>query len=436
MVRSAALCSVSSSTQKGQSRKPLERNRTGQLTNASAPLVFTKRRLLLRDGAVFLILSAVTIALFGVTWFLFQSFEEHRHDLGRTWSGRGQLALQQDRPKDAVNALRIALSYAPNDWADQLTLAQALAAAGHTEEARSYFLNLRDQRPGDGFLNLQLARLARKQGDAQQSVNFYRAAIFGNWEGDGILRRRQTRIELARYLAQNGDQVGAKAELMIAVGNAGEDLVTDQMFADQLVQIGDPADALALYERALQKEPHDASLLARAGRAAYAVGSLNSAMTYLNDAVERSAHGALPEAEKAELSGMAQMAHRTMQLDLSRNLPAVERAQHTLAATQIAQARLTACAVQVSGTAPSTSTPGAPTAQLAKAPLPAQLMDLKAQWSGLSRQLNLHTIERDSVLQDQLVQLVANTETQTANFCGKPTGDNALLLTLATAASK
>lgn len=119
-----------------------------------------RRRLILRDSLTFLSLTLFTLALFTVTLFLFRSFAAHRIDLGQRWSDRGRTALAKGQSEQAIAALRTALSYSPGERSYELLLAQALAAAGHTEEAYNYFSGLWDSAPGDGFINLQLARLA------------------------------------------------------------------------------------------------------------------------------------------------------------------------------------------------------------------------------------------------------------------------------------
>jgi hypothetical protein len=70
-------------------------------------------------------------------------------------------------------------------------------------------------------------------------------------------------------------------------------------------------------------------------------------------------------------------------------------------------------------------------AQLASAnSLPPPLQQLKLQWadgSVMSRPALLRSLAR----QDAAVQLIFDTELQTSQFCGVPTGDDALLLLLA-----
>ena len=170
------------------------------MVTATNDLTTAKRRLILRDSLAFLTLALATVVLFAITLFLFKSFTQHREDLAVRWSDRGRLALQQGKPDQAIVALRTALSYAPGTRAYEVLLAQALGEAGRTEESYNYFLGLWETEPGDGFTNLQLARLAAKKSDREDAVRFYRAAIYGTWEGDGVVRRAQVRLELARYL--------------------------------------------------------------------------------------------------------------------------------------------------------------------------------------------------------------------------------------------
>ncbi len=96
--------------------------------------------------------------------------------------------MSSGHPDQAIVALRTALSYAPGERPYELLLAQALGDAGLTEESYNYFLGLWETQPGDGFINLRLARLAATKKDMQAAINYYRGAIYGTWEG----RRRCT----------------------------------------------------------------------------------------------------------------------------------------------------------------------------------------------------------------------------------------------------
>ncbi len=396
----------------------------------------TRREIYLRDGFVLLVLSLVTVGLFGITLFLFKSFEGHRADLGRRWSGRGRLALMQGHPDQAAAALRTALSYAPDDYDDQLLLAQALAGAGLREAADNYFLSLWAVHPGDGFLNLQLARLARQGGDASAAVNYYRASIFGNWEQGGVERRREVRLELADYLLGHGQAPAAQAELLIAAGNAPEkDAALQLKIADRLQGVGDLPDALRLYKQVATRNPHNLQALASQGRAELASEQYPAAARSLSQAAELARQQNQPDAEELErLSGEAR---RLPELSLSRDLLARQRGDHLLLDAGIAQRRLKGCAATllppVRTAAAVNATPAAPAVNappLSPADA-ATLADLRSRWSAQDRFLNKRSLEQNAELEDTVTQLIEDTEIGLAPICGTPTGDDALLLGIA-----
>ena len=226
-----------------------------------------KRQLILRDSLSILSLLLGTVVLFLVTLFLFRSFMAHRAELAQRWSERGGAALQAGKPGEAIVDLRTALSYAPGTRAYELLLAEALGEAGDTDVSYNYFLSLWDAEPGNGFVDLELARLAAKRNDRQGAVNCYRGAIYGTWEdGDGVTRRAETRLELARYLIAQRDFGPARVELLVAGGNAPDDYSRDMTIGGLLEQAQDPADAWNYYQKAAAARPGDATALQAAGR--------------------------------------------------------------------------------------------------------------------------------------------------------------------------
>jgi tetratricopeptide (TPR) repeat protein len=381
-----------------------------------------KTRLIVRDGVTFATLCIVTAALFAITLLLFRSFERHRAELGHRWSDRGRRALQQSRPQEAVVSLRTALSYEPDQRDDQLLLARALADSGRIEEASNYFLSIWEQRPGDGFVNLQLARLERKKGDAQSATNYYRASIFGTWQGDGADRRREVRLELARYLAERGDVRAAQAEILIAAGNAPEKQGLEVTFGDQLQTVNDLPDALAMYRKAIVQEPGNYVALAKAGRVAYAMGDYVSAHKFLTNALQHDSSSS--DTDRAEIVELQRNSERAQELNLSRDLPSNERAAHLQLAARIAQARLAACTQQLRP-AQNLQTQSVTGTEL------DGLLPLQSRWMALKRKLGLHELARDAAFSDDLKLLIDETEMQTRQDCGQPEGDDALLLLLA-----
>jgi tetratricopeptide (TPR) repeat protein len=387
------------------------------------PYAATSRRgLIVHDSLAFVALLGTSVALFGVTLLLFQSFQAHRADLAERWSVRGRMELSHNHPEQAVSALRTALSYASegaNERADQLLLAQALDAAGHTEEATNYFLNLHDATPGDGSINLQLARLARRKGDYAEADNYYRAALYGSWEGDAVARRRETRLELADFLIEQHQAGEARNELFTVAGNFPSDVGLNLDVAHKLESAGFVQDALTFYQKAAKADPHARLPLELAGTAAYDLGEYAEAERLLNRAlVERPTAGHTPE-QQQHLEALAEDARRIQQLNLTRDQPAVERADHILSASRIAQARLQTC--------------------LKNNPS-ATLTSLNARWTAATAGSagNRRTLLENAAAQDTWASLVYTTEQDTAPplnpVCGQPTGDDALLLRLADAA--
>lgn len=409
---------------------------------AKERLTVTRRGVYLRDGFVLLALSLITVVLFGVTLFLFKSFEAHREALGRRWSERGEVTLERGNPEQAAAALRTALSYTPDDYRDQLLLAQALAGAGHLEAANNYFISLWEVHPGDGFVNLQLARLARRRGDAQTAVDYYRASIFGNWEQSGVERRREVRLELADYLVERGQDQAAQAELLIAASNAPEkDTALQLRIADHLQALGDRTDALHLYRQVAVREPHNLQAVADEGRAEFALELYPAAARNLTEAAELSKHlRRSPEDE--QLSALAAQARRLPELSLSRDLPAVVRGQHISLDAGIAQRHLRSCTARLLPAAEPPNATGtaaiggrdvalknaAPKISPPTPAVVALLAGLHNRWIALSQSLNESALERDSELEDTVTQLIEDTELGLAPACGAPTGDDALLL--------
>lgn len=367
--------------------------------------LITRRQLMIRDSMTFLSLAAITVVLFLVTLFLFHSFQEHRAELAKRWSDRGATALKKDKPDQAITCYRTALSYAPGEGSYELSLAEALARANRTEEAYNYFLGLREARPGDGFINLQLARLAARKHDAQGSINFYRASIYGDWEGDGVRRRREARLELARYLIEQKQLGPAKTELLVVAGNAPNDPELDVAVANLLEQVAAPAEALELFQKALAQQPDNQMALRQAGRLAYRNGDYSTASTLLEHAVQK-------QPGDKDSDALLLQTRRILQLLPGENLSAHERVDRILTDRAIAKARWNACTAQ---------TPV----------LPNALQALSLRWAGPDATTSRSALLRDSDKQKAALQLAYDTEILISQSCGAPAGDDALLLRLA-----
>jgi len=366
-----------------------------------------QRRLMLRDSLRFLTLTLVALALGGVTTLLFRSFEAHREELSIRWAESGQQALAQGNSADAVRALRTSLEFRPDVRANQLALARALAANGHADEAENYFLNLWQAQPGDGNINLELARLKRQQQKPIDAIEYYRAAIFGTWPGDAPARRRDTRLELATYLIERGQDKAALAELLIAAGN-NPDAKSQIRIGDALAAAGDPKDAAAAYRNAVEDKTLEATAQAKLGELCYAAGDYPCAAEGLNRALRKTAWTA---EQKQRMETMQQNAERLQALAMSHDLPSQLRADHLMQGARIATARITSCMAKSDA-------------------VNATLNSLQQQWDALNTAKNRAALRHDDDLQDQYRSLVFASETAAVSVCGAATGDDALLLYL------
>jgi tetratricopeptide (TPR) repeat protein len=375
-----------------------------------------KRRLIFHDAVTFLSLTLITAVLFAITLFLFRSFASHREELAQRWSERGRMALSSGHPDQAIVALRTALSYSPGNRTYELLLAQALGDAGHLDESYNYFLGLWETQPGDGFINLRLARLAAAKKDMQSSVNYYRGAIYGTWEGDGAVRRREVRLELSRYLIAHHDLSGARTELVVAGGNAPDDVGLALTIAPLLEQAGAPADALNYYRKVLAREPENRTALEGAGRLEYGLGNFEEAYHLLERAErEHVAEGSGSSNLSPQLTTMMENSARIVALAPRKELSDRARVVRALAARDIAKKRFDACNAQVA----------------TASGIPSPLQALAARWASKEATVNRNALLDDHAMQEAVMRLVFDTEMQTSQICGAPAGDDAMLLLLA-----
>ena len=246
-----------------------------------------RRRLMVSDTLALVTLFAVTVLLAVLTNYLYQSYASHQAVLANRWLARGEQALREGKPDAAVDALSSALAFDPSQRSTGIKLAQALASAGRVQEATVYFNALLESEQGNGFINLQLAKLAARQGNRSEAIQDYQRAIYGNWEGDGYVRRREVRFELINFLISQGLLEQARTELLVAQGNAPEDDVSLELeIARTMEQAVDPSDALHLYKTILRHHGSLREALEGAGNSAFQLGRYAEAKRYLGRLLE------------------------------------------------------------------------------------------------------------------------------------------------------
>lgn len=429
-------------------------------TPVSAADRIERRRLIFADTLSLVTLFAITALLAVLTNYLYQSYASHQVSLAARWLQRGDQALRENKPQVAIDALSSALAYAPNDRGTAIKLAEALASAGRIQEATVYFNALLESQQGSGVINLQLARLAARQGNVSQAIDDFQKAIYGNWEGDGYVRRREVRFELISYLIANHRFDQARSELLVASGNAPADDISVQLEIARNMELAqDPSDAFHVYRTILHHHPSLREALDGAGRTAFQLGRYQVAKRYLARALELPATEA--DADESAVAALQKtrdllnQASRILAVYPSSRLKPAERDARILAARKLAMARMTAC-VNAKASAPAAPS-ATPTPKVSSNPLqslasrftrqpsnpagnqPAAppavdpLQALLKRWQELPVRLSTAQLAKDPDLAESEIQLIYDTEIVTQQVCGPPTGDDALLLKIAQA---
>jgi Flp pilus assembly protein TadD len=421
-----------------------------------------RRRLIFSDSLSLVTLFAITALLAVLTNYLYQSYASHQVELAARWLQRGEQALRDNKPQAAVDALSSALAYAPNDRSTAIKLAEALASAGRVREATVYFNALLESQQGNGLINLQLARLAARQGNESQAIEDFQKAIYGNWEGDGYVRRREVRFELINYLIANHRLDQARSELLVASGNAPADDISVQLeIARGMEQAQDPSDAFHLYRTILHHHPSLREALDGAGRTAFQLGHFLEAKRYLARALELPATEA--DSDKSAVAALQQSrdqlneATQILAIYPSSRLSTKEQDARILRGRKLAMARLETCvnakaatpAIPSAANTPPPKTSSNPLQSLASrfsrqssqpavnqsaaAPSVDPLQGLVDRWQKLPPKVTLADLAKDPDLAQTQIQLIYDTELITQQVCGAPTGDDALLLKIAQA---
>jgi tetratricopeptide (TPR) repeat protein len=372
-----------------------------------------KRKLIVRDFAALFTLFVITVVIGVLTYFLFSSFSRHRDVLARRWRANGERALNNGHPDQAIEALRSALQYAPGQRDIEVELAMALAADNRDLEATAYFNSLLETQPGNGLIHLQLARLAAKQGNAALAEEHYQRALDGTWGRDGYLQRLSVRLELAGYLISREDYARAQTELRTASDNALNMPEKQVEIAGLMEKAQDPSDALEIYRAQMRKKGAPIEAFEGAGRTAYSLGRIELAHQALERAIGRPDFEKLSEVERKNVHQMLADSQRILELFPDPDLSVRARAQRIANNAKIARTRLTAC--------------------FASANASGEMANLQGQWQQIPARLSVRMLERNPQLEQTMMSLVYETEEQTAQVCGAPSGDDALLLKIAQA---
>jgi len=344
-----------------------------------------------RRGLVLSLVFLTSVALFVATYFINAAYQRERAALARHWLKTGDTDFAAGHAGDAVDAYRSALTYDPDNPEITLKLAESLARAGQEQQASSYLLTLLQEQPGNGPVNLALARLSARQRDTAAALRFYRGAIYGGWSGEGQTMRRQARLELIDFLLARNAATDARSELMGLTGDLPRDPAIVAIVAERFARAGDDANALRLYRDAIALRGETPAILAGAGMSAFRLADYHAAEEYLQRAKAAGADGTV--------TTTLETARAVLELDpFARGLSTSRRIERLQRMLEIAAARAEACRPAPPASAIS---PGA--AQV------VQQMESLQQIALARRQL-AQTRELDADLTDGIMRIVLEAE--------------------------
>jgi tetratricopeptide (TPR) repeat protein len=383
----------SSSTQNAEEKhsEPIPSDETA--ADASSP--YSRQRVLLISVLLLLV-------LFGITAFVSRQYHRKVHTLADRWFAEGERRFQSGDVAGALGDYRYALVYSPDNSVFQLHLAQALAAVGRVDEARSYLTNLLAESPGSAAINLELARIAARQGATAEALRYYHGAVYGVWEKDPLDMRWRVRRELCKYLLDSGAKAQAVPEaIALADETAPEDSERRKNAASLLLRAGVSSRALTEFQSVLSVDRHDTVALTGAGTAAFRMGQYELTIDYLSR---------LPREKRSE-PAIVKMLATSRQVEAADpfrpSLSIAAKARRTANALAQSDSRLAACARQLGQSLVTT----APTTQLQQ--LHAQRQKMKRDWSTVNLRRYPNRIE-------PAMSLVFQMEDAAAQQCGTP----------------
>lgn len=330
-------------------------------------------------------------------------YHGQQESLALRWSNRGVADLKAGRFDHAVMDFRTALLHSRDNYTYQLNLAQALLGLKRTDEARAYLLNLWEQQPENGVVNLELARIAAAEGKTEEALRYYHNAIYATWPDDQESQRRETRFELIEFLLRVNAKTQAQSELIALAANL--DGAPDQQtrLGELFLRAQDYDHALAAFRVSLKSPFRSQSDLAGSGLAAFQLGRYEMAQRYLQEAV-------VAAPQDGESAARLETTSLVLEMDpFRRQISSAERNQIVVRAFTTAGARLDSCAAD-------------------SAAASASLQGLLDKWTKMKPQITESHLRQNPDLVETAMELVFKIEHETSR-CGAPSQtDTALLL--------
>lgn len=354
-------------------------------------------RIVQREVWLLLVLVVLTVPLFFFTRAL--AHRVHRDQLvgAAIWYERGQQSLQSGDTRSAIRFFRQAATADHQNLNYSLALAQGLARVDRVDEAQRLLLQMREDQPEDAGINLQLGRLAARQGDIARAVLSYHHALFGRWpENEPPETRIAVRKELIHLLLLHRQFATASSELLLLIPELphtpGELTQAGQMF----LAAGEPRQALPLFLSSLKLDRTFAAALAGAGEASFALGDYATARRYWQRV----------PALSPTLRGRQLVAELVLANDpLSSRLTEAQRTQRLSADVEATLQHLDACAAS-----------------------PTVLDPLRGEGEALRAAFKARDVLHDPAAVDSALDWVYRAQTAVTRACGSTPLQTALLL--------
>lgn len=352
------------------------------------------------------------VAFFAITGFITSRYHATEAALGGHWYEKGAKALKAHQPLKAVDAFHTALVYSRDNSTYQLQLAEALVESDRLNEADAYLRALWAREPGNGTVNLELARLAARRSDVASATRYYHNAVYGVWDNKPIVHRRKTRMELCEFLLAKNERTLAESELIALSADMPPDAALHAKVGRMFLQVQDRSHALQQFQQALKLKPSVKGAWAGAGEAAYESGDYAEAYRYLKKAVAESSSD-LQSAQRLEMCKLI------LSLDpFSRRLSQGERIRRTQAAFKQALTRVNQCAQNLG-------------VNLQPKQGNTVLGNIYAKAKKMQPKVNKRNLRRDPDLISNVMDLVFKMEQTAKQACGVPPDPDRALLMIA-----
>ncbi len=244
-------------------------------------------QLFVSDVRRLLVLVLVAMgALAGATTLLARFYHGEQAARATRHLEAGRELMATGATAQAVPEFRASLGLVRDDPEPARLLAQALLQLERLDEAQSYLSDLLRRHPVDGQLNRDMARVAAARGRTADAQDFYRRAIYGVWNEEPLVRRIETRFELAEYLHATREREELVAELLLLKAEVpAEETAAQRRIASLLVEVDLLDHAIEVLQTAATVAPRDVALLTQLADVQTDTGQMVEARATLRSAL-------------------------------------------------------------------------------------------------------------------------------------------------------